>query len=593
MTKRAVLIIQPSKSIETIPPHPSSVDAAGIPLSAPEHEEEHESMSDRITRVTADERDLKQFYNIKISSTRFARLKEYYEAELKILETAPFESYNQQSKVDYLLLKNYLKRCLRQLDLDREKDKLMETLLPFAETVVKLCEARQKVDPAQGQQAARDMAEICRVVAAARAKVIGGEEVFMSSVSRETAYRASKTLQQLREHLQEYFDFYKGYDPMFTWWVKADHERASHELDELSTVILERLVGIKPGSRGAIIGEPIGREGLLAELEGEMIPYTPEELIRIAENEERWCVSELKKASDELGYGDNWKEALEYVKSKYVQPGMQPQLVSELLQEGAAYMKQHDLVTVPPLAEETWRMFMLSPEAQQVSPFFLGGDSILVAYPTDAMDYDSKLMTMRGNNRHFSRATVFHEMIPGHHLQFHMLERHKPYRKLFDTPFWIEGWALYWEYILWDKQFFQSPEDRIGTLFWRMHRCARILFSLGFHLGKWTPQQCIDYLVEHVGHERSTAEGEVRRSFAGDYSPLYQSAYMLGALQIYALRHEVVDGGKMQEKAFHDTILKQNFMPVELLRALLTKTPLSRDFEASWRFYDSPIRGKS
>jgi len=590
MTKRPVVIGPSSKRNEILPLHPSSFDAADISLSPPEHEEEQESMPDRISRVSADERDLKHFYNIEISSTRFARLKEYYKAELKDLETAPFEFYDQQSKVDYLLLKNYLKRCLRQLDLDREKDKLMEKLLPFAETIIKLCEARQKTDPVQGQEVGRDMAEICRVAAAVRAKIIGGEEVFTSNVSRETAYRASKTVQQLREHLQEYFDFYAGYDPVFTWWVKADHEKADHELHELSTTILEQLVGIKPGSQGAIVGEPIGREGLLAELNGEMIPYTPEELIRIAENEERWCISELKKASDELGYGNNWKGALEYVKSKYVQPGMQPQLVNELLHEGAAYMKQHDLVTVPPLAEETWRMFMLSPEAQQVSPFFLGGDSILVAYPTDAMDYSSKLMTMRGNNRHFSRATVFHEMIPGHHLQFHMLERYKPYRKLFDTPFWIEGWALYWEYILWDKSFFRTPEDRIGTLFWRMHRCARILFSLNFHLGTWTPQQCIEYLVEHVGHERSTAEGEVRRSFAGDYSPLYQSAYMLGALQIYALRHEVVDSGDMQEKAFHDTVLRQNFMPIDLLRALLTRDDLSRDFEASWRFYDSPIR---
>lgn len=65
---------------------------------------------------------------------------------------------------------------------------------------------------------------------------------------------------------------------------------------------------------------------------------------------------------------------------------------------------------------------------------------------------------------------------------------------------------------------------------------------------------------------------------------------MLGALQIYALRHEVVDSGDMQEKAFHDTVLRQNFMPIELLRALLTRDDLSRDFEASWRFYDSPIR---
>ena len=50
-------------------------------------------------------------------------------------------------------------------------------------------------------------------------------------------------------------------------------------------------------------------------------------------------------------------------------------------------------------------------------------------------------------------------------------------------------------------------------LFWRMHRCARIIFSLSFHLGKMTPQECIDFLVDKVGHERDNATAEVRRSF--------------------------------------------------------------------------------
>ena len=67
-------------------------------------------------------------------------------------------------------------------------------------------------------------------------------------------------------------------------------------------------------------------------------------------------------------------------------------------------------------------------------------------------------------------------------------------RQAFGTPFWTEGWALYWELMLWDLDFARSPEDRVGMLFWRMHRCARIIFSLSFHLEQMTPQECIDYL---------------------------------------------------------------------------------------------------
>ena len=153
------------------------------------------------------------------------------------------------------------------------------------------------------------------------------------------------------------------------------------------------------------------------------------------------------------------------------------------------------------------------------------------------------------------------------------------------TPFWTEGWAFYWEMILWDRGFPGTPENKIGALFWRMQRCARIQFSLRFHLGEWTPEQCIEYLIEKVGHERVTAEGEIRRSFNGYYSPLYQAGYMIGALQFYALRNELVETGHMIEKEFHDAVLKENNMPIEMVRALLKNEPLEVVYEPSWKFY--------
>ena len=164
-------------------------------------------------------------------------------------------------------------------------------------------------------------------------------------------------------------------------------------------------------------------------------------------------------------------------------------MIRELALEAIAYLDANDLVTIPPLCRDSWRMTMMSPEQQLVNPFFLGGETIIVSYPTSTMAHEAKLMSMRGNNRHFARATVHHELIPGHHLQGYMAARHKAYRRLFGTPFFGEGWALYWELLLWDRGFAKSPENRVGMLFWRMHRCARIIFSLGFHLGTMTPRE--------------------------------------------------------------------------------------------------------
>ncbi|KAJ5580068.1 uncharacterized protein N7459_006053 [Penicillium hispanicum] len=539
-----------------------------------------ENIRDRIERITKDLKEITNFFAIEISPNRAQRLHHFLTTELDALRNQPFDLYDQEEKVDYLLVKNYLERQLRQLELDQKQDQKTTPLLPFAPAIIDLCEARALVLAIEPQEAVRvSQAQITVVIDKVNS---GSMEV---SMEKTNAFRAANTIDSLRGHLKEWFGFYKGYDPMFDWWVSHPYGVVDDSLERVSATIREHLVGIQPGDEDAIVGQPIGRDGLMAELQAEMVSYTPEEIIRIGEKEFDWCVEEMKTAARSMGCS-HWKTALEKVKNDFVEPGKQTQLVRDLAQEAVSFVEDHSLVTVPPLAKETWQMFMMTPERQKVNPFFLGGECIIVSYPVSSMDHEAKLMSMRGNNIHFSRATVFHEMIPGHHLQLFMNARHRPYRRLFDTPFWIEGWALYWEFLLWnDARFKKTPSNRIGMLFWRLHRCARILFSIKFHLGQMSPQECIDLLVDEVGHERATAEGEVRRSLNGDYSPLYQAGYMLGALQIYALRKEVVDTGLMAERDFHDRFLKGNCMPIELARALLQNRPLDADYMPVWRFY--------
>jgi len=317
-----------------------------------------------------------------------------------------------------------------------------------------------------------------------------------------------------------------------------------------------------------------------------MIPYTPEELIAIAEREYAFSLSEAKKAAREMGFGDDWKAAMEKVKNTFVEPGKQPELIRDLANQAEEFFDRHDWVTIPALAREDWRMEMMAPERQRVAPFFLGGNDIIVSYPTNDMTDEEKLMSLRGNNPHFSHATVFHELNPGHHLQGFMTARYNSHRRMFNSPFWNEGLALYWEMFLWDRDFHVSPEDRIGALFWRMHRSARIIFSLNFHLGKMSPDEAIQFLVDTVNFERANAEGEVRRSFNGSYSPLYQAAYMLGGLQLRSLHKTLVGGKKMTDRQFHDALYVGGPMPIAMVRARLANIPLTRDGTTPWKFAD-------
>ncbi|MEX0906731.1 MAG: DUF885 family protein [Gemmatimonadota bacterium] len=182
----------------------------------------------------------------------------------------------------------------------------------------------------------------------------------------------------------------------------------------------------------------------------------------------------LLSASRRMGYGDDWRAAQEIVKQAAVPPGEKQALVRDLGYESEAFVEAHDLITMPPHMREIWRMAMKSAERQVGGAFFYGGLEIGISYATEEQSHDLKLMSMRGNNPHFNRATVHHELIPGHGLQSWMTSRFNSHRSMFGGPFWGEGWALYFEFVLWDKDFARGPEDEIGMLFWRMHRAARI-----------------------------------------------------------------------------------------------------------------------
>lgn len=551
-------------------------------------------MRDVVARWSVDRSTLRRFHDVSLGARRGERLTAFARSWREALRGLDYDALPLAGQVDYLLLDTALRADLRTEEILARRFEAARELLPFAQEIAALQAARREFVAVAPERVAERFAALTEELEAlgerARAGAsqeqdTGAEAVAAIRVPADVALRASDWVAELRDELAEWYRFYDGYDPLFTWWVAEPYEALDGALEDYRSLLREEVVGIEEDDDDTIVGAPIGREALLAELEANWIPYSPEELIEIAEREFAWCAEQRLAAARELGFGDDWRAALEHVKSKHVAPGEQPALIHALALEAVDYLEANDLVSVPELAKRTWRMEMMSPERQRYTPYFTGGEVISVAFPTGDMEHAGKLMSMRGNNEHFARATVHHELIPGHHLQQFMLARHATHRRPFRTPFWGEGWALYWEMVLWDRGFQRSPEDRLGMLFWRMHRCARIVFSLRYQLGDWTPEECIDYLTGNVGHERANATAEVRRSVQGGYGPLYQCAYMLGGLQLRALHRELVGSGRMTGRELHDRILREGSIPIELLRALVSGVPLPRDARTSWRFY--------
>jgi hypothetical protein len=650
--------------------------------------------------------------DVPLSPSRIARLKRFdldWQAALARLDTTRLSL---QARSDLESLARTVAGNLELLKVQEAALAGVGPVVPFAPPIVQLVEARIRMEDVNAEKAAGVLTDVTRQITAMTGRVEAalaarpGPETLR--IARDQAVRGANATDLLRASLTEWFQFYDGYDPLFTWWIGVPFRRVEAALlgyavllrdkvaaaadlpagteapavsippapaprypsvpdlaelvalpqDEMTSIVQRfRAATGRGGGRGGapaggagteppkpgpaffegwlsalrtldfdrlsrnaqvdylfirdtaerrlaragtdlpqspprktdnsgIPGPARGRQGLVFDLQDEFFPYTPEELIAIGEREFAWCEREMKKASREMGLGDDWKRALEKVKEIHPPPGGQVAVVRGLMLEAVEYLRAHDLLTVPAVAAESLRMIMMTPERQLVNPFFTGGAVISVSYPHDSMEYDARIQSLRGNNTPFSHATAFHEMIPGHNLVFYMGSRFAAFRPSLSggSPFFGEGWPLYWEMLLYDLGFHASPEQRVGALFWRMHRCARIVFSLKFHMGEWSPQECVDYLVNRVGFERDNATAEVRRSFQGGYGPLYQAAYLLGGLQLRALRQELVDGRQMTAKRFHDEVLRQGSMPIALLRLAIGPQKLTRDMKVEWRF---------
>ena len=213
-----------------------------------------------------------------------------------------------------------------------------------------------------------------------------------------------------------------------------------------------------------------------------MIPYTPEELIAIGDEGVRRG-SRISSASSRARWDSatTGRRRSSTPRTWRRRPARSRGSSSTSPGTRRASSKRCSAITLPPLAQEVWRLAMQTPERQLINPFFTGGEVTRVSYPVDTMTHDDKLMSMRGNTPHFNFATVHHELIPGHHLQAFLSDRFNPHRALLQrTPFWREGWALYWELLLWDRKFpaQQSRQDRHALLAAASRRAHRLLAEL-------------------------------------------------------------------------------------------------------------------
>jgi uncharacterized protein (DUF885 family) len=165
-------------------------------------------------------------------------------------------------------------------------------------------------------------------------------------------------------------------------------------------------------------------------------------------------------------------------------------------------------------------------------------------------------------------AIAYHEGVPGHHLQFSIAQELTglpPFRKYdLDLNAYTEGWAFYSERLGKEVGFYQDPYSDYGRLQNEMWRAVRWVVDTGVHSQHWSRQQMVDYFHDHTAMDDENINTEVDRYIAW---PAQALSYKMGQMKILELRERAQKalGAKFDLRTFHDAILDQGPLPLDLL----------------------------
>lgn len=169
------------------------------------------------------------------------------------------------------------------------------------------------------------------------------------------------------------------------------------------------------------------------------------------------------------------------------------------------------------------------------------------------------------------RTLAYHEAVPGHHLQTAIaqeLEGLPTFRRVVPYTAFSEGWALYAERLAAEAGYLDDPLDDLGRLQAEMFRAVRLVVDTGIHAQRWTLEQAVDYMMEHTGMPPGEVHTEVERYFV---MPGQALAYKVGMMKILELREraQTALGPEFDLRAFHDAVLTNGEMPLELLERVV------------------------
>jgi uncharacterized protein DUF885 len=268
-----------------------------------------------------------------------------------------------------------------------------------------------------------------------------------------------------------------------------------------------------------------------------------------------------------------WRELVDQLRDDTPAPDELLGVYRSELDRAREFVRQRNLVSVPDgdvevVPTPAFLAALVPFAAYEPPPIFLRQRTgrFYVTQPDPSLPPEAFAQQRRGHCRYAIPVMAAHEVYPGHHLQFLTSEGlGSEVRRHIWSPVMVEGWALYSEQLMGETVYYASDEIRLFQLVNLLWRAIRVVLDVGLHTRGMTPEEAIDYLVEHLPIERRSAEAEVRRYCAW---PTYQLCYAVGRRELLRLRdaYRERQAAAFDPRRFHDELMSYGGIPVSLAR---------------------------
>jgi uncharacterized protein (DUF885 family) len=319
------------------------------------------------------------------------------------------------------------------------------------------------------------------------------------------------------------------------------------------------------------IGEPL-YTALLREKE--LLPFGARELRE--KGREQWDLlsAEANRIAKEID-GGTWQETCDRLNKIHAPTpeGMRVEY-EQWTEKARSFLRDTGLVTLPKGEECTvepsppFQRPILAVASYQRPPAFkdtLKGH-FFVPYPPDATPPEEIQKRLEGNCSAGIPTTAVHEAYPGHHWHLVMAKGNpSAVRRVFGTPYFNEGWALYAERVMREQGFFTDPKHLLYQYEATIFRAARIVVDTSLHMNEMTFDEATKYMVEKGNLTEPNARAEVGRYCSW---PTQASSYLTGMLEIMEIRTRWLARRGASDRpalrAFHDAITGAGMLPTTL-----------------------------